>query len=205
MTQRALLIAIMEPASAMEEEFNDWYDTEHLPQMRAVPGIDTATRFVAIEGWPRYLAVYDLQEFAVLRSAAYRSMTGSGFTAWSRRNLARVKGWQRLTFKQQFPGGATIGDETGALLVYVFKGSPDLRPAAEQLASAPGVIQARAFGPGEETNEGAALLVEAGAVGTLPPLHSPLVASSAPVFSAAYVRYSRTDPVTKFHALEKHD
>ena len=205
MTQRALLIAIMEPASAMEEEFNDWYDLEHLPQMGAVPGIDTATRFVAVEGWPRYLAVYDLQEFAVLRSAAYRSMTGSGFTAWSRRNLARVKGWQRLTFKQHFPGDATLDADTGALMVYVFKGAPDLRPAAEQLAQEPGVLQARAFGPGEETNDGAALLVETGAVGTLPRPPATLWSGFAPAFSAAYVRYARTDPVAKFHALEKHD
>ena len=198
MTPRALLIAIMEPTSAMEEEFNDWYDMEHLPQMRAVPGIDTAARFVAVVGWPRYLAVYDLQDFAVLRSPAYRSMTGSGFTAWSRRNLARVKGWQRLTFKQHPPGHATIDANSGALLVYVFKGSPDLGPVA-------GVIQARAFGPGEETNDGAALLVEAGAVGTLPRLPASLLSDSVPVFSAAYVRYTKIDPVARFHSLEKRD
>jgi hypothetical protein len=204
MSRRALLMAIMEPTAPMEEEFNDWYDLEHLPQMGAVPGIDTAVRFVAVDGWPRYLAVYDLEEFAVMRSAAYRAMTGSGFTAWSRRNLARVKGWQRLTFNQQFPGGATIDADCGALLVYVFKGSPDLSSAAKQLSREPGVIQARAFGPGEETNEGAALLVEAGAAATLPDVSASLVSSSAPVFSAAYVRYSRTDPVARFHSLEKH-
>ena len=205
MTQRALLMAIMEPTPAMEEEFNDWYDLEHLPQMRAVPGIDTAARFVAIDGWPRYLAVYDLQEFAVLRSAAYRSMTGSGFTAWSRRILARVKGWQRLTFKQVAPGHATFDEDSGALLVYVCKGSPDLGPVAETLSGEPGVIQARTFGPGEETNDGAALLVEAGAVGTLPRPAASLLADAAPVFSAAYVRYTRIDPVARFHSLEKGD
>ena len=205
MTQRALLMAIMEPTSVMEEEFDDWYDLEHLPQMRAVPGIDTATRFVAIEGWPRYLAVYDLKDFAVLRSAAYRSMTGAGFTAWSRRNLSRVKGWQRLTFKQQSPGDVIIDDDCGALLVFVFKGSPDLGPAAEKLSGEPGVIQARAFGPGEESNDGAALLVEAGSVGTLPHVPASHLSSALLAFSARYVRYSRTDPVAKFHALEKHD
>jgi hypothetical protein len=205
MTQRAMLIAIMEPTSVMEEEFNDWYDFEHLPQMEAVPGIDTAARFVAIQGWPRYLAVYDLREFAVLRSAAYRSMTGSGFTPWSRRNLARVKGWQRLTFKQLSPGGAMIDDNCGALLVYVFKGCPDLGPTAQRLSGEPGVIQARAFGPGEETNDGAALLVETGGVGTLPHVPASLLSPAMLAFSASYVRYARTDPVAKFHALEMHD
>jgi hypothetical protein len=204
MTQRALLMAIMEPTAVMEEEFNDWYDLEHLPQMQAVPGIDTAARFVAVEGWPRYIAVYDLAEFAVLRSAAYRSMTGSGFTAWSRRQLARVKGWQRLTFKQDTPGGATMHEGCGALQVCVFKGHPDLSDVVKGLSREAGVIQARSFGPGEETNDGAALLVEAGAAGTLPKTSAAALASvPGLVFSAAYVRYSRTDPVAKFHALEK--
>jgi hypothetical protein len=203
MTQRALLMAIMEPTAVMEEEFNDWYDLEHLPQMQAVPGIDTAFRFVAVEGWPRYIAVYDLAEFAVLRSAAYRSMTGSGFTAWSRRQLARVKGWQRLTFKQDTPGEATIHEDCGALQVYVFKGRADLSDVVEGLSTEAGVIQTRAFGPGEETNDGAALLVEAGAVGSLPKTAAARLASvPGLVFSAGYVRYSRTDPVAKFHALE---
>lgn len=204
MSQRALLMAIMEPTAVMEEEFNDWYDLEHLPQMQAVPGIDTAARFVAVEGWPRYIAVYDLAEFAVLRSSAYRSMTGSGFTAWSRRQLARVKGWQRLTFKQDRPGGATIHEDCGALQVYVFKGRPDLSEVVEGLSREAGVVQARAFGPGEETNDGAALLVEAGAVGSLPKTSAAMLASvPGLVFSAGYVRYSRTDPVARFHALEK--
>ncbi|TMF37335.1 MAG: hypothetical protein E6I27_10005 [Chloroflexi bacterium] len=204
MSQRALLLAIMEPALAMEEEFNDWYDLEHLPQMQAIPGIDTALRFVAVDGWPRYLAVYDLKEFAVLRSTTYRLITGSGFTPWSRRILSRVKGWQRLTFKQESPGDAIIDEDCRALLVFVFKGRPDLRPAARSFSGEPGVTQVRCFGPGEETNDGAALLVEAGAVGALPrPSGSNLASMLGLVFSAAYVRYSRTDPVAKFHALEK--
>ncbi len=204
MAQRALLMAIMEPAADMEEEFNDWYDLEHLPQMRAVPGIDTAARFIAVDGWPRYIAVYDLADFSVLRSAAYRSMTGSGFTAWSRRQLARVKGWQRLTFKQDAPGGATMGEGCGALQVCVYKGHPDLAEVVKHLSREAGVIQVRSFGPGEETNDGAAVLVEAGAAGALPRTSAATLASAPGlVFSASYVRYSRTDPVAKFHALEK--
>src|SRR5205823_12179398 len=97
----------------VEEECNDGDGMGDGPRMRAGGGSDTAARFVAVDGWPRYLAVYDLQDFAVLRSPAYRSMTGSGFTAWSRRNLARVKGWQRLTFKQHPPGHATIDANSG--------------------------------------------------------------------------------------------
>lgn len=207
MTNRALLIAIMEPGASMEEEFNDWYDLEHVPQMLAVPGIDNATRFVAVSGWPRYLAIYDLAEFSVLRSDHYRAMTGSHFTAWSRRNLARVKGWQRLTFVQSAPGTATIDSRSSALLLCVFSGHPNLDRVADELAREPGVLQARAFGPGEETNEGAALVVEAGAVATLPrPTARQLsVDGGSLVFSACYARYTRPDPTTRFHALERQE
>jgi hypothetical protein len=198
-------MAIMEPAPSMEEEFNDWYDLEHVPQMLAVPGIDTATRFVAVDGWPRYLAIYDLEQFSVLRSDEYRAMTGSHFTAWSRRNLARVKGWQRLTFVQSSPGTAAIDSHATGLMVCVFTGRPDLAAVAAELGREPGVVQARAFGPGEETNDGGALVVEAGAVATLPrpPAALLTVAGGSLVFSATYARYSRPDPTARFHALEQ--
>ena len=205
MTQRALLMAIMEPIGTREDEFNDWYDLEHLPQMGAIPGIETATRFVAVDGWPRYLAVYDLEDFAVLRSPAYRALTGTGFTPWSRRNLSAVRGWQRLTYIQRHQGGPGLDAACGALSVCVFRGSPDLSAAASELSRQPGVIQARAFGPGEEAHEGAALLIESGAAASLPgtkALESGAVDLKLMRFSARYVRYARRDPFAGFHAVE---
>ena len=40
-----------------EKEFNDWYNTEHLPELLAVPGILSAARYQAVKGGPKYLAV----------------------------------------------------------------------------------------------------------------------------------------------------
>ena len=205
MTERALLMAIMEPVADREDEFNDWYDLEHLPQMGAIPGILSATRFVAVDGWPTYLAVYDLADFSVLRNPAYRALTGAGFTPWSRRNLSAVRGWQRLTFIQQPPGPSGLAAGCGALLVCVFRETPDLTPAAAAMSAKPGVIQARAFGPGDETHEGAALLIEAGAPASLPAdaaLDAGAVDLRLMRFSARYVRYARRDPFAGFHAIE---
>jgi hypothetical protein len=205
MAARALLMALMDPGMAMEDEFNDWYDLEHLPQMRAVPGIDTAVRFVAVQGWPRYLAVYDRADFGVLRSVAYRSLTGSGFTPWSRRILTRVKGWQRLTFIQEPPGDRVLAESCHALQAFVFKGKPNLRMAEQAVSREVGVIQARSFGPGEETHDGGVVLVEAGASLAMPQPPQALLSITGLVFSATYVRYDRTDPVARFHALEERD
>jgi hypothetical protein len=46
-------------AAAMEDEFNDWYNTAFIPGFLKVPGVLRARRFVAIEGVPKYLTVYE--------------------------------------------------------------------------------------------------------------------------------------------------
>ena len=45
----------------MEDEFNAWYDTEHVPGLAAVPGTVRAQRFLVAGGSPRYHACYDLE------------------------------------------------------------------------------------------------------------------------------------------------
>ena len=67
---RGLLLAMMEPPPAMEEEFQDWYDTEHFPERATCEGFLTAHRFICIDGWPRYLALYDVADTDVLRGVA---------------------------------------------------------------------------------------------------------------------------------------
>jgi hypothetical protein len=42
------------------DEYNAWYDQEHLPRLVAVPGIRRARRFVTVEGAPKYFTAYDL-------------------------------------------------------------------------------------------------------------------------------------------------
>ena len=67
--RKGLLLVTMEPPAGLEEEFNDWYDHEHLPQRMRMPGFETGARFVCLEGWPRWLALYDLASLAALRHA----------------------------------------------------------------------------------------------------------------------------------------
>jgi len=55
----------------IEEEFNRWYDQEHIPERLAVPGFTSATRFRAVEGSPRYLTLYELSDVSVLQSETY--------------------------------------------------------------------------------------------------------------------------------------
>jgi hypothetical protein len=107
--RRGLLLAMMEPPPAMEEEFQDWYDTEHLPERAGVKGFLTAHRFVCIDGWPRYLALYDLHDVQVLHGPDYARVAGAGYSPWTHRVVSRVWGQYRAEGVQLYPGQALFG------------------------------------------------------------------------------------------------
>lgn len=82
---RHILLVQSEPRDGRDDEYNQWYDDEHLPDVLKVPGFVAARRFVAIPGvhgelpGQRYLAIYEVETddpaaaLAAL-SAAARSM-----------------------------------------------------------------------------------------------------------------------------------
>ena len=90
-----------EPPSAMEEEFNAWYDTEHLPERLAIPGFRSARRWVAdcAPGEGKYLATYELDSPAVLQSPAYIARYRDA-TPWTRRCLGRCVLFKRWACEQ---------------------------------------------------------------------------------------------------------
>ncbi|HVC57799.1 MAG TPA: hypothetical protein VND95_17755 [Stellaceae bacterium] len=52
----------------VEEEFNAWYNTAYLPPYMAVPGCLGARRFVAVDGQPKYLTLYEFANATVSES-----------------------------------------------------------------------------------------------------------------------------------------
>ncbi|GIX48162.1 MAG: hypothetical protein KatS3mg131_2373 [Candidatus Tectimicrobiota bacterium] len=84
-----------------EEEFNAWYNTEHLPELLALPGFLDAARYVASKGGPKYLALYELESPAALQTPEFQRWRANP-SPWSRRisptaigqNVARVLGEQ---------------------------------------------------------------------------------------------------------------
>ena len=44
------------------EEYNEWYDKEHLPRLVTVPGVIRARRYTAVSANPRYLTAYELTD-----------------------------------------------------------------------------------------------------------------------------------------------
>lgn len=82
---KGLLLMMTDIDPANEADFNRWYEEEHLAERMAIPGFINARRFTALEGGPKYLALYDLESPEVLQSAPYRNVVGAGKSAWTTR------------------------------------------------------------------------------------------------------------------------
>ncbi len=158
---KGLLLVTMEPPAGLEEEFNDWYDTEHFPQRRALPGFESASRWVCLQGWPRWLAVYDLASPAALATPAYAAVSAGNSTPWSKRILPRTIGRQRIVAEQMGPGDVLTqpAGAAAALLLAGYRPQSDSAAFAAQAAAAaaavPGLLQVRLF---RQDVEGAPIL-----------------------------------------------
>jgi hypothetical protein len=144
---KGLLMATMEPPAAMEEEFQDWYDTEHFPERQNYPGFETAHRWVCVDGWPRWLATYDLASVDAVQTPQYLSTNGDKASPWSKRILSRLSGRRRVVATQIVPGnGLCLPQERVSRLLLALYPSASLDPKG----SASGPAQLRYFrAPGE--------------------------------------------------------
>jgi len=95
---KGLLLMMTDIDAANEEDFNRWYEEEHLDERMAIPGFINARRFTALEGGPKYLALYDLESPEVLQSAPYRHSVGAGKSAWTKRLEGQFKNFRRNVY-----------------------------------------------------------------------------------------------------------
>ncbi len=83
----ALLMVWCEVPADKEAEFNRWYNEEHVAERLGVPGFLSAARYEAVKGAPKHLAVYELENAAVMESAAYKKVLDNP-TEWTKRSGA---------------------------------------------------------------------------------------------------------------------
>ena len=55
-----LFLVWSEVPADKDEDFNRWYNDEHLADLVAIPGVLNAARYEAVSGSPKYLAAYEL-------------------------------------------------------------------------------------------------------------------------------------------------
>lgn len=98
MTKQGLLLVMTDIDPANEADFNRWYEEEHVGERMAIPGFLNARRFTAVEGGPKYLALYDLESPEVLQSAPYRNAVGAGKSAWTKRLESQFINFRRNVY-----------------------------------------------------------------------------------------------------------
>jgi len=77
-----------DPPAEMEAEFNDWYNTEHLPGLISVPGMHCGRRYKKRWGnGSNYLAFYEYDDEAIQATDAWKE---AAFTEWSKRILPKL-------------------------------------------------------------------------------------------------------------------
>jgi len=151
---KGTLIAAMRIARVAEDEFHDWYDTEHLPERQRVPGFLVCERWLGAEDPLVSVATYDLDSVAVLQAAAYRAIGGENLSPWSKRITARVDRLMRFEGDQILPGDQLPSPQAGGLLLNAMNIAPELEAEFNEwydkehipaLAAVPGVLGARRF------------------------------------------------------------
>ncbi len=167
-----LLLAMMQPPPTMEEEFQDWYDTEHFPERAGCEGFVTAQRMLCLDSFPRYLALYDLSSRAVLEGPGYAAIARNRYSFWTKRIIPRMWGHYRAEADQIFPGQARLGANgvPTRLALWRFSGVPESQVQAivegvcASVANTPGLLQLRVFQARADTDDVIATIELAGPV-----------------------------------------
>ena len=69
----ALMMVWADIPADKEEDFNRWYNEEHLQELLSVPGILNAARYEAVRSGPKHLACYELESPAVIETDAFKN------------------------------------------------------------------------------------------------------------------------------------
>lgn len=100
---KALLVVWFDVPPEVDEEFNDWHNTEHLPERQSVPGFLSARRFSRVGTSGQYVAIYDLEDVGVLASPAYLRISGAHDSPWTQRIRRKSTRIVRNVYEQVLP------------------------------------------------------------------------------------------------------
>jgi len=151
---KGVLIAAMDFSKVAEDEFNDWYDTEHIPERQRVAGFLVCQRWIGAENPKQSVATYDLESVSVLQGSGYRAIGGENLSPWSKRVTARTQRILRFEGDQILPGDKAAPEGAGGLLLVGMTPALGVETAfnawyddehVPALAGVPGVLSARRF------------------------------------------------------------
>ena len=154
-----ILVPVIDFADFAEDEFNDWYDLEHIPERLRVPGFLACQRWLDAHNPRISVATYELDTIDVLNSAAYNAAGnhaggGKNLSVWSKRVTQRVKTVMRFEGEQISSVGNNVPKDAPALLLNAMSIAPEHEHEFNEwyetehipaLAAVPGFLSARRY------------------------------------------------------------
>jgi hypothetical protein len=87
-TAGGVILVSMNVDPARDDEFNDWYNMEHIPHFNRLAGVIAARRFRATAGNPRYVALYYVENTDIYATLGWMA---ANETPW----ILRMRQFQR--------------------------------------------------------------------------------------------------------------
>jgi uncharacterized protein DUF4286 len=149
-----LLVAGFNYRNAAEDEFNDWYDTEHIPERQRTAGFINCERWLGADDPKISIATYDLESLDVLQSPAYRAIAGVNLSPWSKRLSGKCERICRFEAQQTLPGTQAAPAGAGGLMMFAMNVAPEAETEFNEwydvehiprLTAVPGCLSARRF------------------------------------------------------------
>jgi hypothetical protein len=144
-----MLVTWMNVDSAHDDDFNRWYDREHLEERVRIPGFVSGARYQSIRGSRRYLGLYRTTSLEVFKTPAYRDAFQHQ-TPWSVTNLSRMQNAMRRVCAIQAEAGAGTGSWLAVLRLGASAIGSDAAEAARlgaELLVLDGVVASRLLVP----------------------------------------------------------
>lgn len=134
-----------------EEDFNLWYDREHMEERVAIDGFKWARRYkAASKKARRYLALYRTENIDVFTSASYKKAFQHQ-THWSNSNFERMSNTKRRVMHVTQEAGTGTGSSIGLIRLKNEKADSSFIEGAIKLASKiNGVLRVRVLEPNIE-------------------------------------------------------
>ena len=109
-----ILVVMMDVDPEHEDEFNEWYNDEHLPERLEIPGYVSARRFKLEEGEGvlKYLCIWELEDGSPLQSEQYKAQRERPSQLRDRAN-AHIRQRMRGLYKQIYPLTGAFEDHSG--------------------------------------------------------------------------------------------
>lgn len=87
---QVLNVVGLQPHAGFEEEYNAWYDEEHIPFIIQVPGVLRVRRFRGLEGPLHYLTLWEHADTGVRATQAFATAAETPWTRRMRQHCDRV-------------------------------------------------------------------------------------------------------------------